>query len=85
MMKNVFYFMLKALLVLKIFNFCFDLLVMKKKGLIRLISKFMTSKPGQQTIKIHIFSNISRSKEMKFSQLIEYNKRNICLQKSCKK
>ena len=33
----------------------------------------MTSQPGQQTIVIHIFSNISRSKgneTMKFDQLI---------------
>ena len=37
----------------------------KKDGLIgkiRLISKFMTSQPGQQTILINILSNISRSK-----------------------
>ena len=37
---------------------------------------------------IHILPNISRSKgnqTMKFGQLIEYNKRNIFLQKSCRK
>ena len=37
---------------------------------------------------IHILANISRSKckkTMKFVQLIYYNKRNIFLQKSCKK
>ena len=36
----------------------------------------MTSKPGKQTIAIHILPNISRSKgneTMEFCQLIEYN------------
>ena len=45
----------------------------------------MTSQPGYQTIAIHIFPNISRSKDnqtMKFGQFIEYNKINIFLQKS---
>ena len=45
----------------------------------------MTSQPGKQTIAIHILPNISRSKsnqEMKFGQLIEYNTRNIFLEKS---
>ena len=48
----------------------------------------MTSQPGLQTIAIHILSNISQSKGnqiMKFGQLIEYNKRNIFLQNSCRK
>ena len=48
----------------------------------------MTSKPGLQTIAIYILSNISQSKgnqATKFGQLIEYNKRNIFLQKLCKK
>ena len=47
----------------------------------------MTSQPGLQTIAIHILPNISQSKgnqTMKFSQLIEYNKRNI-LQKLWRK
>ena len=63
----------------------------RKNGLIRkirLTSKFMTSQPGLQTIAIHILSNISQSKgnqTMKFDQLIEYNKRNIFLQKLCRK
>ena len=55
---------------------------------IRLLSKSMTSQPGQQTIAIHILPNISRSKgnqAMKFGQLIEYNMRNIFLEKSYKK
>ena len=53
-----------------------------------LILKFMTSQPGQQTIRIHILLNISQSKgskTIKFGQLIEYNKKNIFLQKSCRK
>ena len=45
----------------------------------------MTSQPGYQRIVIHILSNISRSEDnqrMKFGQLIEYNMRNVFLQKS---
>ena len=40
----------------------------------------MTSQPGQQTITIQIFLNISRSYgnlAMKFGHLIEYDKENI--------
>ena len=57
--------------------------VAKKNGLIRrlrVISKFMTSQSEQQKIIVHIFSNISRSKDnqkMKFGPLIEYNMTNI--------
>ena len=45
----------------------------------------MTSQRGLQTIAIHILPNISRSKgnqTMKFDQLIEYNMRNIFVEKS---
>ena len=45
----------------------------------------MTSQPGQQTIAIHILSNISRSKgnqTMKSGQLVQYNERNVFVQKS---
>ena len=61
---------------------------MYKNGLIRkirLILKFMTSQPGQQTIAIHMLPSISRRKgnqTMKSGQLIEYNMRNIFLEKS---
>ena len=61
---------------------------MQRKGLIRkilLISKFMVSQPGKQTIAMHMFPNISRSKDNqtnKFGQLIEYNMRIIFLEKS---
>ena len=47
----------------------------------------MTQQPGKQTMGIHVSSNISRSKgnqTMKFGQLIEYNLRNIFLEKSLK-
>ena len=53
---------------------------------VRLISKFMTSKPGKQTITIHIFPNISKEvnaiRQWNFIQLLEYNMRNIFLEKS---
>ena len=48
----------------------------------------MTSKPGEQTIAIHILPKISGSKSnqaMKLGQLIGYKKRNIFLQKLCRK
>ena len=63
----------------------------RKNGLIRkirLTSRFMTSQPGLQTISIGISANISQSKgnqTMQFVQLIEYNKRNMFLQKLCRK
>ena len=62
--------------------------VMYKNGLIRnisLISKFMVSQPGKQTIAINILPNISRSKgkqTINFGHLLEYNMRNIFLEKS---
>ena len=55
---------------------------------IRLTSKLMTSQPGLETVTIHIFPNTSQSEgnqTMKYGQLIEYNKRNIFLQKLCGK
>ena len=45
----------------------------------------MASQPGKQTNTIHILLNMSQSKcnqTMRFSQLIEYKKRNIFLNKS---
>ena len=53
-----------------------------------LISKSITSQPCSQTIAIQILPNISRNKgnqAMKFGQLIEYNKRNIFVEKSSTK
>ena len=61
---------------------------MKENGLardLRLISEFMTPQTRQQTITIHILLIISRSKgnqTMKFGQLIEYEMKNIFLEKS---
>ena len=54
---------------------------------LRLIQKLVTLQTGQ-VITIHILPDISRSKgnqAVKFGQLIEYNVRNIFLQKSCMK
>ena len=48
----------------------------------------MTSRPGLQTIGIHILYNTSQSKgnqTMKSDQLTKYNKINIFLQKLCVK
>ena len=49
------------------------------------MSKFIMSQPGKQTIAIHVLLYISRSKDnqtVKFDQLIEYDMRNIFLEKS---
>ena len=83
MMKKAFEFHLKSsfcsqdieVYVLNFWSF-------RKNGLIRkirLISKFMMSQPGKQTITIHTLPNISQSKgikTMKFGQSIKYNKKN---------
>ena len=48
----------------------------------------MASQPGLQAIAIHILFNISQSKgnqTITFGQLIEYKKRNVFLQKLCRK
>ena len=52
---------------------------------IRLISNFTTSQLVKKQLVIYILPNISRSKgnkTMKFGQLIEYDIRNIFLEKS---
>ena len=61
--------MLKAVFILKIFTF-WQLFAHLGNGLIRkllrklrLISKFITSKTGQQITTIHILPNISRNKD----------------------
>ena len=91
-MGNTFYFILKVLFIFKIFQFFVATFwSCRENGLIRkikLTSKFMASQPGFQTIAIHILLNISQSKgnqTMKFGQLIEYNKRNVFLQKLWRK
>ena len=73
-MKNSLYLTLKAPVTLKIFKFLSWFFGHVKNGLIRkirLIFKFMTSQPVDQTIAMHVLPNISRSKEnqtMKFGQ-----------------
>ena len=86
MMKNTFYFIIKALFILKIFKFLSCHFVhVKKTSLIRkirLILTFLTSQTGQQTIAIHMLPNISRCKgdqTLKFGHITEYNNRNIFL------
>ena len=72
-MKNAFYFMLKALFVLDIFTFLPWFFVYAENNLIRklrLISKFMTSKPGQQIVTINILSNISRGEDNQTINLV---------------
>ena len=87
MIKNALYFMRTALFALGVFTFLSCLFGYVEKRLekkLRLISQFMTSLTGQQIIKIHIFPNISTSKDnqtMKVGHLIEYKVRNIFLEK----
>ena len=72
MMKNVFYFIFKALFVLKIFNFCLDFLVMWKKQLHE-ENKVNFNIFDVKTVTIYILPNISRSKgnqTLKFGQVI---------------
>ena len=96
MMKNAFYFILKAVFVLKIFNFFY----LNYSGLFHHIKNRLDYK-DKANFKIHdvttwlakicnrhILPNISRSKDnqaMKFGRLIEYNKINIFLQKLYRK
>ena len=88
MMKNAFYFTLRAFCSQGIYSFVLTFWSCRKNGLIRkisLISKFLTSQPGKQAIAIHILINISRSKDndaMKFGQLVKYNMKNIFFEKS---
>ena len=86
MMNNAFYFTLKALFVLKIFKF----MVMLKKRLdqkdeinfkIHDVTNWIINNCNTYVI----LANISKSKgnkTMKFGQLIEYNMRNIFVEKS---
>ena len=92
MMKNAFSFILKALFVLKIFNFLSRLFHhIKKRPDYKDKANFKIHDVTTWLAKIcnrHILANISRSKDnqaMKFGQLIEYNKINIFLQKLYRK
>ena len=67
MMKNTFYFMLRAIFVHEIHTFLYQLFdyIKKKKTLIiklKLISKFMTSQTKQQMNTIYSLPNISKIK-----------------------
>ena len=87
-MNNDFYFILKPLFVLKIFKF---LSLIRKKRLDkrnRFNFKIFDVSLGKKTITIHTLPNISRKESnqtIKFGQSIQYNMRNIFLQKSCRK
>ena len=88
-MKNAFYFTLKALFAPRIFNFLSWICGHAEKQLDEkdfkiLISKFMTSQTRKQTIAIHALLGSSGNKgnqTMKFNQLIEYTMRKIFLEK----
>ena len=88
-MKNVFYFTLEALFVLKIFkilSWLFDHADKQVDWKDQVNFKFYYVTTKTKAIAIHILLNIPRSKSnqtMKFCQLIEYNMRNILLEKSC--
>ena len=90
MMKNAFHFK-SSFGSQDISIFVLNFWLYRKNGFIRkirLISQSMISQPGLQTIAIQITPNISRSKgnqAMKFGQVIKYTKRNIFLQKVCRK
>ena len=87
-MKTAFFFNLKAVFVLKIFKFLSWLFGQVEKRLDRkdqVNFKIYGVTSWELTNAIHILPNISRSEgnqAMKFSQLIEYNMRNIFLEKS---
>ena len=92
MMKNASYFILKALFVLKnIYIFVLTFRSCRENGLIRkksLISNLRRHNLVNKKLKYTYCPISHESKDnlkMKFGQLIEYNKRNIFLQKSCRK
>ena len=83
MMKNAFYFMLKALVDF-VFNFCPAFMVIRKiEKKVKIILKFAMSLAGKKLITtILILPNILRSKgdlTMKFGQLIEYRVLSVAL------
>ena len=75
---NAFYFMFKALFVLKISNFCWLFFGHAGKPIdkkTKVNFKILTSQTGEQIVTIHILPNISRSTDkqtMKFDQLIDW-------------
>ena len=87
-MKNAFYFTLKLIFALKIFWFLSSLFGHIEKQLNykhEVNFKFYDVTVWEKTIAVTILPNISRSKDkkiMKCGHLIEYNMRNIFLEKS---
>ena len=91
MMKNFFYFILKVFFVLKIFEFfSWQKVHMEKAAWLERLDSFQNLWRHNLVNKQLQYQNRSISHEVKvsqaikFSQLIEYNKRNIFLQKSCR-
>ena len=86
-MKNAFYFMLKTFFVHQKFTFLSLLFGYAEKRLDKkdmLDFKFMTPQMTSQIITMHVLPNIlsiKSNKTMKFAWLIEYNMRNIFLEK----
>ena len=83
--------MIKALFVIGIFKFLswrFGYVEKRLDKKAKVNVKLITSHAAQQVTTIHILRSISRSKDkeaMKFGQLIEFNLRNMFLEKSHKK
>ena len=78
---------LKGFFVLQIFTIFSGLFGYREKAT-SLIQNVMTSQTGQQicNYKTHFAQHLKKGNQaMKFGQLIEYNVKNIFLQKSCRK
>ena len=88
-MKNAFYFILKALFILEILSFLAWLFGfvekwLDKKAMVNF--KFMAPYTGQQIITIHLIPNISRSKGNETWLVNKIQRENInFLQKPCRK
>ena len=91
MKKKLFISSSKLFSFSRYFIFVLTLWSCRKNSVIRKISlssRFIAPQPGYQTITIHILSNIDELKTnqaMKFDQFIEYKRRNILIQNSCRK
>ena len=78
----------KLFLFSRYLKFCHNVLVLYDNCLIRkisLFSKFIAPQLGEQTIAIYISLDIPRSKDnqtMKIGQIVEWNMRNIFLEKA---
>ena len=83
MMKNVFCFTLKAFSFSRYLDFCLELFVTYKNGLIKKIGYFQNlwrhNLGNNCNTHISHISRIKRNQTMKFGQLIEYNIKNIFL------